>query len=50
MFAAPVWHFWIGLILFVASVGGVLALAGGYLKVVSSQRFPSGKRRKNSEL
>lgn len=50
MFAAPVWHFWIGLILFIAAVGGILALVGGYLKAVSSQRYPAGKRRKNTEL
>jgi formate-dependent nitrite reductase membrane component NrfD len=43
MLAANIWHWWIGVVLFVASVAAVLGLVGGYLKNVSSQRYP-GKR------
>lgn len=50
MLAAYVWHWWIGLVLLIAGVGGVAALIGGYLKMVSSQRYPDGKRGREQEL
>ena len=45
MLAAEIWHWWIGIVLLVASVGAVVALVGGYLKQVSSQRYPSKRQR-----
>lgn len=50
MLAAEVWHWWIG----VALTGGVallfITLIGAYLKSVSSQKYPGGKRRRQSDL
>lgn len=43
MFAAYVWHWWIGVVLSVVGVLTVVAMGAGYLKQVSSTRFP-GKR------
>ena len=50
MLAAPIWHWWIGLIMLIAGGGGVLALIGAYLKMVTAQRYPGGKRHKEQEL
>jgi hypothetical protein len=50
MLAAEVWHWWIG----VALTGGIallfIALIGAYMKSVSSQKYPGGKRRRQSDL
>ena len=43
MFAAYVWHWWIGVVLSVVGVLTVVAMGAGYLKQVSAARFP-GKR------
>ncbi|MEY2995273.1 MAG: hypothetical protein RLZZ39_98 [Actinomycetota bacterium] len=43
MFAAYVWHWWIGVVLSVVGVLTVVAMGAGYLKQVSATRFP-GKR------
>ena len=48
MLAANIWHWWIGVVLLIASVGAVLAVVAGYLKSVSSQRYPG--KRTGSEL
>ncbi len=50
MLAAYVWHWWIGLIMLLAGGGATLALIAGYLKQVSSQRYPGGKRGREQEL
>lgn len=50
MLAAPIWHWWIGLILLIAGGGATLGLIGAYLKTVSAQRYPGGKRGKEQEL
>ena len=50
MLAAYIWHWWIGLVLLIAGVAGAVALIGGYLKQVSSQRYPGGKRGREQEL
>lgn len=50
MLAAYIWHWWIGLILLIAGIAGAVALIGGYLKQVSSQRYPGGKRGREQEL
>lgn len=47
MLAANIWHWWIGVILTLASVGGVLAVVGGYLKFVSAQRYPGKRQRRD---
>jgi hypothetical protein len=48
MLAAEIWHFWVGVVLFVASLGAVVALVAGYLKSVSSSRYPN--KRQQPEL
>ena len=50
MFAAPIWHRWLGLVMLIAAGGAVLGLIGGYLKMVTSQRYPNGRRGKEQEL
>jgi hypothetical protein len=50
MLAAYIWHWWIGAILAVAGGAGVLALVVGYLKQVTSQRYPAGRRSREQEL
>jgi hypothetical protein len=50
MLAAYVWHWWIGLIMLLAAGAATLGLVVGYLKQVSSQRYPGGKRGREQEL
>jgi formate-dependent nitrite reductase membrane component NrfD len=50
MLAAEVWHWWIGVVLTVVAVGAGVALVGGYLKTVESQRYPGGKRKRENDL
>ena len=50
MLAAYIWHWWIGLIMLLAAAGATLALVAGYLKQVTSQRYPGGKRGRQQEL
>ena len=50
MLAAEIWHWWIGLVMLIAGIGATLALVGGYLKMVSSQRYPGGRRGREQEL
>ncbi len=50
MLAAQIWHWWIGLAMLIAGVGASVGLLGSYLKQVSSQRYPGGKRRREQEL
>lgn len=50
MLAAYIWHWWIGLIMLLAGGAATLGLIAGYLKQVSSQRFPGGKRQHEQEL
>ena len=45
LLATEVWHWWIGVILFVVSVLAVLGLIGGYLKNVTAQRYPNKRQR-----
>jgi hypothetical protein len=49
MLAAEIWYWWIGVVLTAVSVLAVLGLVAGYLKNVSSQRYP-GKRHSESDL
>jgi hypothetical protein len=50
MLAAYIWHWWIGLIMLFAGGLAAVSLLAGYLKQVSSQRYPSGKRGREQEL
>lgn len=45
MFAAYVWHYWLGLILLIASVGAVLQGVVGYVMKVSATRYPNRRQR-----
>jgi hypothetical protein len=49
MLAAEIWFWWIGVVLTLAGVLAVLGLVAGYLKSVSSQRYPS-KRHSEPDL
>lgn len=40
MFAAPVWHFWIAVVLIGPIVLGLVALVAGYLKTVVNPKYP----------
>lgn len=50
MLAAYIWHWWIGLVMLLAGGAATLGLIAGYLKQVSSQRYPGGKRGREQEL
>jgi hypothetical protein len=43
MFAAPVWHYWIGAVLAIATILTIVAMIVGYLKKVESTRYPKGE-------
>jgi len=49
MLAAEIWFWWIGVILTAVGLISVVALTVGYLKNVSSQRYPD-KRHSESDL
>ncbi|MEY4366115.1 MAG: hypothetical protein RLZZ305_1459 [Actinomycetota bacterium] len=46
MVAAVVWHFWLGLALFIASVGLVVQSLIGYVVKVSATRYPNRQQRR----
>jgi uncharacterized integral membrane protein len=46
MFAAVVWHFWLGLVLFLAAVGLVVQTLVGYVMKVSATRYPNRLQRR----
>lgn len=50
MLAAPIWHWWIGLVMLIAGGGAAFGVVAGYLKQVSAQRYPGGKRKREQEL
>lgn len=45
MLAAQVWHYWLGLILLVVGVASLIGLVGGYLKQVTSMKYPNRRQR-----
>ena len=49
MFAAYVWHWWVGLVLLVAAVGAVLQAVVGYVVKVSATRYPNRRQRQASK-
>jgi hypothetical protein len=44
---AEIWHWWIGVLLTLASVLAVVALVGGYLKFVTAKQYPSKRQRRD---
>ena len=50
MFAAYIWHWWIGLVMLLAAGGATLALVVGYVKQVSAQRYPGGQPAREQDL
>lgn len=50
MLAAEIWHWWIGVAMLIAGIGATVGLLVGYLKQVSAQRYPGGKRERELEL
>jgi hypothetical protein len=44
MFAAEIWHWWLGIILTVLGAGAVLNVVVGYLKKVVAPQYPKRKR------
>ncbi len=48
MLAAYVWHWWIGIVLFVIGAGSVLGLAVQYLTKVTATKHP-GRRQQRPE-
>ena len=50
MLAAYIWHWWIGLAMLIAGGAATLSLIAGYLRQVTAQRYPGGKRQHEQEL
>ncbi len=52
MLIANVWHWWIGIALFLVSLVLLIALVAGYVKTVSARRYPTAKqqRARHSDL
>ena len=50
MLAAEIWYWWIGVVLLVVAVVAAVALVVGYMKTVSSQRYPDSKRSRRADL
>ncbi len=48
--AAVLWHWWLAPVLVVAGVGMIIAIIVGYLKQVSSTRYPPKPRIPSEEL
>jgi membrane protein implicated in regulation of membrane protease activity len=46
--AAEIWHWWIAIVLFAVSVLAVALLGVGYLKNITSTRYPNRRQRDNS--
>jgi membrane protein implicated in regulation of membrane protease activity len=52
MLVANVWHWWIGIALFLVSVLILIVLVAGYIKSVSARKYPTAKqeRARHSDL
>ena len=46
MIAANVWHWWLGVVLLLASVGAVAQGVVGYMSKVSATRYPNKRQRR----
>lgn len=49
MVAAVVWHFWLGLALFLAAVGLVVQSLIGYVVKVTATKYPNRQQRKSAK-
>jgi hypothetical protein len=47
MFAAEIWHWWIGVVLTVVAVLTIIGLVAGYLKNVTATRYPNRRQRES---
>ena len=47
MLASNIWHWWIGVVLTLGAVLGVVALIAGYLKTVTAQQYPNKRQRRD---
>jgi hypothetical protein len=45
MFAAVVWHWWLGLVLLIAGIGAVVQTLVGYVVKVSATKYPNRRQR-----
>jgi hypothetical protein len=45
MFAAPVWHYWIGVVVAVLTIVVFVALVGSYLRKTQAPRYPGSRQR-----
>ena len=43
---AVIFHFWLGLLLFLAGGAAVVGLVGGYIKIVTAAKYPNGKQKR----
>ena len=53
MLAAEIWHWWIGVIVTLLAIGGLVALIGAYLATVTSKKYEPGakkRQRQSSDL
>jgi formate-dependent nitrite reductase membrane component NrfD len=50
MLAAEIWHWWIGVLITLGVIAGLVALIAFYLKAVTSKKYEPGssKRRRQS--
>ena len=46
MFSAVVWHFWLGLVLLLASAGLIVQTLVGYVIKVTATKYPNRLQRK----
>ncbi len=46
MFAAQVWHWWLGALLLLGGFGAILLTVAGYLIKVTATRYPNRRQRK----
>ena len=45
--ANNIWHWWIGVVMLLAAGAGAVAIIAGYLKSVTSQRYPGKRNRRD---
>ena len=50
MLAAEIWHWWIGVVLVGVGVAIAIALVVGYIKSVSSQKYPGRQHGPDADL
>ncbi|MFM8776934.1 MAG: hypothetical protein ACKOEH_08665 [Actinomycetota bacterium] len=49
MFAAVVWHWWLGAGLLIVGIGAVLGLVVGYLKSVTALKYPTRRQQQSQK-